>query len=34
MHADHILAWSKGGQTTPDNCQMLCRECNLRKGAL
>lgn len=34
MQADHILAWSKGGQTIPSNCQMLCRECNLRKGAL
>ena len=33
MHADHIKAWSKGGHTTPDNCQMLCRDCNLRKGA-
>ena len=25
--------WSKGGHTVPDNCQMLCRDCNLRKGA-
>lgn len=33
MHADHIIPWSKGGHTTPDNCQMLCRDCNLRKGA-
>lgn len=33
MHADHITAWSKGGHTTPDNCQMLCRDCNLKKGA-
>ena len=33
MHADHIIAWSKGGHTTPDNCQMLCRDCNLKKGA-
>ena len=33
MHADHIVPWSKGGHTTPDNCQMLCRDCNLRKGA-
>lgn len=33
MHADHIVPWSKGGKTTPDNCQMLCRDCNLRKGA-
>ena len=33
MHADHIVPWSRGGHTVPDNCQMLCRDCNLRKGA-
>lgn len=33
MHGDHIVAWSKGGHSTPDNCQMLCRDCNLKKGA-
>ncbi len=33
MHADHIKPWSKGGHTTPDNCQMLCRDDNLKKGA-
>ena len=33
MHADHITPWSKGVNTTPDNCQMLCRDCNLKKGA-
>ena len=33
MHADHIKPWSKGGKTVPDNCQMLCRDCNLKKGA-
>lgn len=33
MHGDHVVPWSKGGHTTPDNCQMLCRDCNLRKGA-
>ncbi len=33
MHADHMTPWSKGGKTTPDNCQMLCRDCNLKKGA-
>lgn len=32
MQADHIKAWSKGGHTTPDNCQMLCRDCNLKKS--
>lgn len=24
MEADHITAWSKGGATTIENCQMLC----------
>ena len=32
MEGDHITPWSKGGHTSPDNCQMLCRECNRRKG--
>lgn len=32
MEADHITPWSKGGHTTPDNCQCLCRECNRTKG--
>ena len=33
MHGDHIKPWSKGGKTVIDNCQMLCRDCNLKKGA-
>ena len=32
MHADHIKPWSKGGATVPENCQMLCRDCNLKKS--
>ncbi len=32
MDADHIIPWSKGGHTTLDNCQMLCRSCNRRKS--
>lgn len=31
MEGDHIKPWSKGGHTTPDNCQMLCRNCNGKK---
>lgn len=33
MHGDHIIPWSKGGHTTEENCQMLCRDCNLKKSA-
>ena len=32
MEADHITPWSIGGKTTPDNCQMLCKDCNRRKS--
>lgn len=32
MQADHIKPWGKGGHTTPENCQMLCRDCNLKKS--
>ena len=30
--ADHITPWSKGGTTTSDNCQMLCKPCNRTKS--
>lgn len=32
MHGDHITPWSKGGKTIPENCQMLCADCNRRKS--
>ena len=32
MEADHVTPWHEGGKTVLDNCQMLCRECNRRKG--
>lgn len=32
MDADHVTAWSRGGATTEDNCQMLCKSHNLAKG--
>lgn len=32
MDADHVAAWSKGGETTIDNCQMLCKTHNRAKG--
>lgn len=28
MEGDHIVPWSKGGKTIPENLQMLCRRCN------
>lgn len=32
MEADHIIPWSKGGKTTLNNGQMLCRVCNRTKS--
>ena len=32
MEADHVTAWSKGGDTSEKNCQMLCRHHNRVKG--
>ena len=32
MDADHVTAWSKGGETTLENCQMLCKSHNRAKG--
>ena len=32
MHADHITPWHAGGKTIPENLQMLCRDCNLKKS--
>jgi 5-methylcytosine-specific restriction endonuclease McrA len=32
MEADHITPWAKGGKTTPENCQMLCKACNRKKS--
>ena len=34
MEADHITPWSKGGQTVPQNCRMLCRTCNRKKAGM
>ena len=31
-HFDHIVPYAKGGQSTLDNCQILCIECNLKKS--
>lgn len=32
MDADHVSAWSKGGTTSANNCQMLCKTHNRAKG--
>lgn len=34
LHIDHIVPWSKGGETTIDNLQTLCSKCNLGKSDL
>lgn len=32
MDADHVSAWSKGGSTEKENCEMLCKPHNRAKG--
>jgi hypothetical protein len=32
LHVDHIVPWSKGGETILDNLQTLCSVCNLGKS--
>lgn len=32
MDADHVTAWSKGGATNIENCEMLCKTHNRSKG--
>lgn len=32
MDADHVTAWSNGGATDIDNCEMLCKSHNRAKG--
>jgi rubrerythrin len=32
LHVDHILPWSKGGETVTENLETKCKQCNLGKG--
>ncbi|MCM1424370.1 MAG: HNH endonuclease [bacterium] len=34
LHVDHIVPWSKGGETVLENLQTLCSVCNLGKSDL
>lgn len=33
LEFDHVIPWSRGGATSVGNLQLLCRRCNLAKGA-
>jgi hypothetical protein len=33
LHFDHVIPRSWGGASTVENVQVLCRRCNLAKGA-
>jgi YD repeat-containing protein len=32
LHVDHIVPWSKGGETVEENLQTLCSVCNIGKS--
>lgn len=32
LHVDHVVPWSKDGETTIDNLQTLCLNCNIGKS--
>jgi len=33
LQYDHVVPWSRGGANTVNNVQLLCGNCNRRKGA-
>jgi hypothetical protein len=34
MHIDHVISRKSGGDHSLENLRVLCKSCNLRKGAL
>jgi Homing endonuclease associated repeat/HNH endonuclease len=34
LHVDHVVPWSKGGETVLGNLQILCEQCNVGKSDL
>ncbi len=32
LHVDHIIPWSRGGETVSENLETKCKKCNLGKG--
>ncbi len=32
LHVDHVIPWSKGGETRIDNLRTLCASCNVGRG--
>jgi len=32
LHVDHIIPWSKGGETVIENLETLCQDCSLGKS--
>lgn len=32
LHVDHVIPWSKEGETTLENLQVLCHVCNIGKS--
>lgn len=32
LHIDHVIPWSKGGETVLDNLRVLCEQCNIGRS--